>query len=53
MLELAIKLTELRNYQTLEVIERTIKKVLLSAPPNTFKKTFKMSKILGTKGTKK
>jgi hypothetical protein len=41
MLEVAIKLTELRNEQTLEIIKRTTRKVLWPAPLNTFEKTFK------------
>jgi hypothetical protein len=44
MLETAIKLTELRNEQTLEIIKRTAKKVLWPAPLNTFEKTFKSVK---------
>ncbi|MEK7071258.1 MAG: hypothetical protein AAB966_05620 [Patescibacteria group bacterium] len=41
MLETAIKLTELRNEQTVEIIKRTSKKVLWPAPLNTFEKTFR------------
>jgi hypothetical protein len=44
LLETAIKLTELRNEQTLEIIKRTAKKVLWPAPLNTFEKTFKSVK---------
>lgn len=42
MLETAIRLTQLRGEQTLEVIKMSSKKVLWPAPINTFEKTLRL-----------
>jgi len=44
MLETALKLTELRNDQILQVLKRTDRKIRWAAPVNTFNKTLKMVK---------